>query len=569
MKKKLLYTTGLSLAILMGITSCSSDYLETKPITSIGDKDAVSTTKTAQMSIYGISRIMYSQLSTSAPRANSGEASMGQEVNEIFGPDNTSYFLMGETGKNWYTWDVMTQSNATRNASCWNYCYMLIARANTILASIDEAEGTQAERDWIKAQAYTYRAFGYLKALQWFAPRWEDSNNGQKYAVVLRTEPGTAPAPLATMNEVIDLMYSDLTSAIDLYKSSKMTRTYIWEPGLEIAYGIFARIAMIKHDWTTAQTMAHNARKNGEQEYPVLSNAGYMSGFIAETEDCMWTNWDNDIYWSTYGAWYSCNGHYPSNWSRGFSINVDLYNALDPKDIRRQCFFMPDKAAEVAKIKGYEDVTATMADFYKADNVAEGTMNMIAGGLKKFAQGFVKYAQNNLTYTGRLTSLPYTNVVNGTVTSMQFGAQVKMWSIGDGGTYNDSKYPWMRATEMLLTEAEAAYMAGDMATAKSCIEELNKLRIPGYVAPEGEALLNDIRLSRRIELWGEGHNFTDFKRWNIPASERKWTAGDITSGNTPANYASTHQPSDCKGWRLAIPDAEEDFNSAFDRSLLN
>lgn len=99
-----------------------------------------------------------------------------------------------------------------------------------------------------------------------------------------------------------------------------------------------------------------------------------------------------------------------------------------------------------------------------------------------------------------------------------------MWSIGVNGTYGDSYFPWMRATEMLLTEAEAAYMAGDEPTAKSVIEELNSIRIPGYEAPSGDALLEDIRLSRRIELWGEAiagliSNVGIF-RWNAGFGKR-------------------------------------------------
>lgn len=126
----------------------------------------------------------------------------------------------------------------------------------------------------------------------------------------------------------------------------------------------------------------------------------------------------------------------------------------------------------------------------------------------------------------------------------------------------------MRATEFLLTEAEAAYMDGDIASAKSIITELNSIRIPGYVAPDGEALLEDIRLSRRAELWGEGHCWYDFKRWNLPIEERKWVANDPTSGNTPANFARAHAVNDRNGWRLMIPRAESDFNSGFDRTLM-
>lgn len=566
MNKKLLYVGMISLAAATGLSSCSSDYLSTEPITNISEAQANATTKAAQMSVYGIARIMYSQLSTSYPRASNGEATYTQYVNEVLGPDNTSYFNMAECGRLWYTWTSVTDKTNTRNDAIWDYCYMIIGRANTILSTIGDAEGSESEKKWIEAQCRTYRAHGYIHALQWFAPRWQDSNNGNAYAVVLRTEPGTGPAPLGTMNEVLDLIYTDLNTAIRLYGESGSHRTEIWQPDIEIAYGLLARAAMIKNDWATAKSAAHSAR----EDYPVASNQDYLGGFIFETSDCMWTNWDNDIYWQTFGAWFACNGSYPSNWSRGFAINMDLYRQLDPNDIRRKCFFTPDKAAEVAKIPGYESVASfTAADFWNANNTSAGTCDSNVGALKTLAAGFVQYACLNNPYSGYVTSLPYTLVGGKAPTSMQLGGSVKMWSIGQGGTYCDSKYPWMRATEMLLTEAEAAYLSGDTSTAQKLLLELNSLRIPGYQAPGGEALLEAIRLTRRIELWGEGHNWADFKRWNLPAEERAFVAGDVSSGNTPVNYASQHSPSACNGWRITIPQSESEFNTGFDRNLLN
>ncbi len=570
MKNKILLS-GLASAMFLGcMTSCDDDYLSTSPITNIGESTAVSSTKAAQMSVYGIARIMYSQLSTTYPRGCNGEATYTQYVNEVLSPDNVSYFHMGECGRLWYTWQSITDKNNSRNDAFWDYCYMIIGRANTILATIDAAEGTEAERQWITAQALTYRAHGYLHALQWFGPRWQDSQNGEAYAVILRTEPGTGPAPLGTMNQILDLIYDDCKKAVDLYNQSGSQRDEIWQPDIEIAYGTLARAALLKNDWATARSAAKSAREG----YPIASNDDYMGGFIEATSDCMWTNWDNDIYYSSFGSWFSCNGAYACNWSRGYGINIDFYRKLDPNDIRRQCFFTPDKAAEVAKIAGYEDVASfTEADFYNGNNTTVSTVDCVAGGLAKLAKGFVQYSINNNPMIRYATSYPYCPVAGGVSSkdpsSMQFGAAVKMWSNGNNGTYCDSKYPWMRATEMLLTEAEAAYMSGDQTAAANLLSELNSMRIPGYTAPSGDALLEDIRLTRRIELWGEGQTWLDFKRWNLPAEKREFKENDVTSGNCPATYASNIAATACNGWRLTIPQGESDFNPAFDRTLLN
>lgn len=372
------------------------------------------------------------------------------------------------------------------------------------------------------------------------------------------------------MNEILDLIYSDLDAAISIFDASDKYRNYWFEPDGDIARGVYARAALLKQDWTKAQKMAHEAR----EYYPVMTNDEYMSGLINPTGDYMWTNGDNDIYYSSFGCWWACNGAFVPNWSRGLGASIDLYRELDPNDIRRQVFFTADKAAEIAKIAGYEDVAGvTEADFYNPENVVAGTMDCNFGGLGHMAEGFVKYLMNNNPVSSSVNSYPFCRVVQGvaetTPSTMQHCAAGKMWCVGVNGTYGDSYFPWMRATEMLLTEAEAAYMAGDMTTAKSVIAELNTLRIPGYVAPDGEQLLEDIRLSRRIELWGEGHCWSDFKRWNLPMERREWKPNDVTSGNTPANYAIRKETNAANGWRLIIPRSESDFNTAMDRTLLN
>lgn len=571
MKTNKIFKSLSVLTIACSMVSCSGDYLNTEPITDVPADEVGATTQAAQLAVHGICRMMYTQWGTDSPRGSNGEATLDQVINEVFGPDNTSVFNMGELGPNWYTWRLMDDKNAAINNSAWEYCYVFIARANDILSTIADAEGTEEERKWVEAQARTLRAHGYIKALQWFAPRWQDSNNGEKMSVILRTEPGTGPVPLAPMKDVLKLIYDDLTKAIQLYQEAEIGRQHIWEPDIEIAYGLFARAALLKEDWTTAQAMANAARK----EYPVMSASEYLSGFVNEASDYMWTNGENDVYYSSYGAWFSCNGAFPTSWAMGFSINLDLYDQLDPNDIRRCCFFTPDKIQEIASLgPEYANAAKLKYEDFWNENFVNGELDCSAQNddMYDMCRGFVNYAVNNnpIARSYSITTWPYTPGRGYAPSCMNLGAQVKMWSNGFNGVYCDSKYPYMRATEMALIEAEAAYMAGEVEIAKQCLTEVNGKRISGYECKtSGQALLDEIRLCRRIELWGEGFNFTDFKRWNLPAEERAWKNGDITSGNTVPSYASSHNPSDCNGWRLAIPQSEEDFNPAFDRTQLN
>ena len=78
-------------------------------------------------------------------------------------------------------------------------------------------------------------------------------------------------------------------------------------------------------------------------------------------------------------------------------------------------------------------------------------------------------------------------------------------------------YIMMRAAEMYLIEAEAAAEAGQDGVAQAAVNAILEARDPGSsTSSTGDALLQEIRLQRRLELWGEGFGLFDIKRWKIP-----------------------------------------------------
>lgn len=79
-------------------------------------------------------------------------------------------------------------------------------------------------------------------------------------------------------------------------------------------------------------------------------------------------------------------------------------------------------------------------------------------------------------------------------------------------------YIFMRSSEMMLNYIESAFENGDVGAAKSALEEFMATRLPGYSAASlsGNALREEIRVQRRIELWGEGFGLFDIRRWEIP-----------------------------------------------------
>ena len=66
---------------------------------------------------------------------------------------------------------------------------------------------------------------------------------------------------------------------------------------------------------------------------------------------------------------------------------------------------------------------------------------------------------------------------------------------------------------------------GNSAAAATALYELAKKRNSAYTlsTATGSALLKEIYLQRRIELWGEGFRFYDLKRLNLPLDRSRHT----------------------------------------------
>jgi starch-binding outer membrane protein, SusD/RagB family len=101
-------------------------------------------------------------------------------------------------------------------------------------------------------------------------------------------------------------------------------------------------------------------------------------------------------------------------------------------------------------------------------------------------------------------------------------------------------YLYMRAAEMYLIEAEALARQGQDAPARTVLESLVTARYPAYSAAafSGPALVNEILLQRRIELWGEGFSLMDIKRVKTGLNRPTGTGNHGSPNYNPAVYTT-------------------------------
>lgn len=112
---------------------------------------------------------------------------------------------------------------------------------------------------------------------------------------------------------------------------------------------------------------------------------------------------------------------------------------------------------------------------------------------------------------------------------------------------------------MLLIEAEANHFLNNDAAAKNNLIELNKTtgRNPNYVpGVVNSDIFKEIQDYRELELWGEGFNWYDMKRWNLDIVRTSFNDG----GNSPVATAVTLPASGCNKWTWDIPEDETQYN---------
>lgn len=387
--------------------------------------------------------------------ANQGEAGEGSmNINrDMLGED----LVMTSSGNGWYNTTYQWLAHRTETGATpyfpWRMYYRFIANANMIINNIDKAVGSEADKNAIKGEALVYRAWAHFQLVQLFGKRYDKTTvPNTQLGVPIMLTNTFDGQPRNTVEEVYTQVITDLDAAITALTGYNRANKSHFD--VNVAKGIKARVALTMQNYTLAATLAAEARAS----FTLMSNATYQAGFNSYTNsEWMWGSSvisDQTSYFYSFFAYMSYNFSSTNIRGNPKAINSALYNLIPATDVRKWCW-------DPAPATGWMGNPTSFSRF------------------------------------------PYMN--------RKFKSVDAADSRGDVG--------YMRAAEMYLIEAEAlARQGGQDVTARTALFTLAKNRNPSYVLStnSGAALINEIMLQRRIELWGEGFRFTDLKRLNLP-----------------------------------------------------
>ena len=358
----------------------------------------------------------------------------------------------------------------------WYYYRNMVYTINQDLEALDKIdEDVEAE----KAVAYAYRALTYLDWAQMYeflpnevtSPITAAGNDVTNLTVPIIDKPvnhyDTINVPRATREEMAAFILSDLDKAeADIVALNDASKEL---PHLDAVFGLKARLYMWLGDYANAKRYARlaidcNSGHVMTREECLSTTDGFntpepwMWASVMEADDDVvrtgilnWTSWMSPE--AQYG--YSCAG-------ATSMIDAAMYNRMSNSDFRKLMFKAPNGHTLASKVS-YIDA--------------------------RFADSFPEYAA---------------------IKFRPNEGNTEEYSVGSA-----SAYPIMRIEEMYFIEAEAAEHLNPGEGVVLLNEFMTNYRDESYKYNSNYGAIDEILFQKRVELWGEGQSFFDYKRLNM------------------------------------------------------
>lgn len=373
-------------------------------------------------------------------------------------------------------------------AYIWTYYYKLIQTANSVISVVKPETASSDQLGYLGA-AYAVRALAYLdiaRMYEFLPNEMTTSINADGNDVAGLTVPIVTPTmteqearnnPRATKAEMVAFIQSDIANAKTYIShiSDRMNRTL---PDLACVYGLEARLDLWTEDYTAAATAAQNAISAAGMsplsEAVALDKATGMNSpsqfmwcvnLVKESNAVQsgivnFTSWMSNQ--TTFGYTGATTGQY-------MICDKKFYDRISNSDWRKKWWQAPEGSSlrDQSEKNHIEYLTA------------EDQEGLPAYAAIKFRPG------------------------QGNTEDYNVGTAVAI--------------PLMRVEEMYLIKAEAEAHSNPSTGLATLTDFMKTYRNPSYssVAASEADVIDEIIFQKRVELWGEGQIFFDYKRLNM------------------------------------------------------
>lgn len=213
--------------------------------------------------------------------------------------------------------------------NAWKTSYEDVAIANYVIKLIDQADGKQEEKDFIKGEAFFIRALSYFNLLNLYGVPYKSATANTDLGVPLRDEIGVEISySRNTVAECYAFIENDIVNAKRLIESSKLVKSK-WHPTSATCDLLMSRVKLYQVKWDEAIINASKTIAKGgltkmytNQPFITIPNEEVLFSFYV-------FNPLMRLY--SFGTTYT---------STSFYVNKELINLYDANDNRKSLFFV-------------------------------------------------------------------------------------------------------------------------------------------------------------------------------------------------------------------------------------
>ena len=259
--------------------------------------------------------------------------------------------------RDFYTWQPdMWENGDSYVTNCYQEMYEFIMGVNAVLDGIDDAEGSQADKDRVKAEALGLRGFYYHFLVNMFGEPY--NYNKEALGIPLKLTAALVENGIArnTVNEVYEQIVKDLEQSPELFRQYSKQRGDYRINGTVVDI-LLSRVYLYMECWDDAIAAASRAIESSEglTDYTKISS---------EEEFVMASYIHSEVEW-VYGK------------TRGtilFTPSKELTQALEGKnDCREKLWIKYDdvwEQTQVTKIERYD-----LTELYNTIRISEAYLN--------------------------------------------------------------------------------------------------------------------------------------------------------------------------------------------------
>lgn len=546
------YHIALAASLMLGFSSCIE---ETLPTTYVIDEQIAA----SESAVQGMVNSIYTTMAGYSNDDGGIEVISYGSMRAMLEHGTTPMVCSGANGYNTmgaYCNGAISATGSNRGIYPSYLYYGYIKNVNDIIGLINPEEMTEAQKHNLGI-CHAYRALYYMDLVQimeykkptdqryaaaYVAPENDLTNLGVPIVTEKTTSEEASNNPRATVDEVYDLILSDLAKAEEYL--ADFTPSDLIQPSMPVVYGLYAKAYANLACRVNTAAKYKDAATYWQNAYTYADKAITTSGCTPLTE-AQWTDPINGFNNRTsQNSWMWATTISPSNtsamsasfyfamifgtettfsaygWRVGRSLDRRMYEQLSDNDWRKKSWLNP-------------------RFFYESTNQVEGEPYLVerdeAGNFlnNKWANGsghggwkddFNSFNEDRYDYQlSSSASWVRSRITKGNGFMSWPWLYVNIKFRPAGGVYDNRlegaavDYPIMRVEEMHYLKAEAALHAKGVETASTLLEDIVKTRNSEYScnAATAEEFMAQYNFQKQIEFWGEGINYFDAKRLEL------------------------------------------------------